>query len=384
MAVLLSSLPAGKQPSAGVSVIALAATVALLYYGRVFCITVAISLIIAVLLEPLVVLGIRLRLPRPAASLLACVVALVVVYLIGLGAYTQISSLRDDLPAYSARINELVDAGAGQLDAVEKYLVETFVPKRFREPEATPASPQPMIRRKRTRLVVQPTVPPPIQEVRIHPEPKSIFTYLYNYIASIYNVLLMASFVPFLVYFMLSWRDHFRRSVLSLFDPADRHAAGKTWQAITQASRAYVVGNFLLGLILSLASCIFFFWIGLPYWLIVGLLSGFLSLVPYAGLPLALIPPLFAGLAVFTRIPMFLAIAAVVAILHLLALNLLYPRLVGGRLHLNPLAVTLSLMFWGTIWGGIGLVLAIPVTAAIKAICDNVSGLQGFGRLLGD
>jgi predicted PurR-regulated permease PerM len=384
MAVLLSSLPAGKQPSAGVSVIALAATVALLYYGRVFCITVVISLIIAVLLEPLVVLGIRLRLPRPAASLLACVVALVVVYLIGLGAYTQISSLRDDLPAYSARINELVDAGAGQLDAVEKYLVETFVPKRFREPEATPASPQPMIRRKRTRLVVQPTVPPPIQEVRIHPEPKSIFTYLYNYIASIYNVLLMASFVPFLVYFMLSWRDHFRRSVLSLFDPADRHAAGKTWQAITQASRAYVVGNFLLGLILSLASCIFFFWIGLPYWLIVGLLSGFLSLVPYAGLPLALIPPLFAGLAVFTRIPMFLAIAAVVAILHLLALNLLYPRLVGGRLHLNPLAVTLSLMFWGTIWGGIGLVLAIPVTAAIKAICDNVSGLQGFGRLLGD
>jgi predicted PurR-regulated permease PerM len=384
MAVLLSSLPAGKQPSAGVSVIALAATVALLYYGRVFCITVVISLIIAVLLEPLVVLGMRLRLPRPAASLLACVVALVVVYLIGLGAYTQISSLRDDLPAYSARINELVDAGAGQLDAVEKYLVETFVPKRFREPEAAPASPQPMIRRKRTRLVVQPTVPPPIQEVRIHPEPKSIFTYLYNYIASIYNVLLMASFVPFLVYFMLSWRDHFRRSVLSLFDPADRHAAGKTWQAITQASRAYVVGNFLLGLILSLASCIFFFWIGLPYWLIVSLLSGFLSLVPYAGLPLALIPPLFAGLAVFTRIPMFLAIAAVVAILHLLALNLLYPRLVGGRLHLNPLAVTLSLMFWGTIWGGIGLVLAIPVTAAIKAICDNVSGLQGFGRLLGD
>ncbi len=384
MAVLLSSLPAGKRPSASVSVIALAAGVALLYYGRVFCITVVISLIIAVLLEPLVVLGMRLRLPRPAASLLACLLALVVVYLIGLGAYTQISSLSEDLPAYSARINELVDSGAGQLDTLEKHLVETFVPKRFREPEATPAAPQPVLRRKRTRVVVEPTVPPPIQEVRIHPEPKSIFSYLYNYIASIYNVLLMASFVPFLVYFMLSWRDHFRRSALSLFDPAARHAAGKTWQGITQASRAYVVGNFLLGLILSVAGCVFFFWIGLPYWLIVGILSGFLSLVPYAGLPLALIPPLFAGLAVFTRIPMFLAIVGAVAILHLLALNLLYPRLVGGRLHLNPLAVTLSLMFWGTIWGGIGLVLAIPVTAAIKAICDNVTGLQGFGRLLGD
>ncbi len=384
MAVLLSSLPAGKRPSASVSVIALAAAVALLYFGRVFCITVVISLIIAVLLEPLVVLGMRIKLPRPAASLLACLVALVTVYLIGLGAFTQISNLREDLPAYSARINDLVDAGAGQLDAAEKHLVETFVPKRFREPEPGPAAPEPVSRRKRTRVIVEPTVPPPIQEVRIHPEPKSIFLYLYNYIASIYDVLLMASFVPFLVYFMLSWRDHFRRSALSLFDPSDRHAAGKTWQGITQASRAYVVGNFLLGLILSIAGCVFFFWIGLPYWLIVGILSGFLSLVPYAGLPLAVIPPLFAGLAVFTRIPMFLAIVAAVAVLHLLALNLLYPRLVGGRLHLNPLAVTVSLMFWGTIWGGIGLVLAIPVTAAIKAICDNVTGLQGFGRLLGD
>ena len=364
--------------------IALAAAVALLYFGRVFCITVVISLIIAVLLEPLVVLGMRIKLPRPAASLLACLVALVTVYLIGLGAFTQISNLREDLPAYSARINDLVDAGAGQLDAAEKHLVETFVPKRFREPEPGPAAPEPVSRRKRTRVIVEPTVPPPIQEVRIHPEPKSIFLYLYNYIASIYDVLLMASFVPFLVYFMLSWRDHVRRSALSLFDPSDRHAAGKTWQGITQASRAYVVGNFLLGLILSIAGCVFFFWIGLPYWLIVGILSGFLSLVPYAGLPLAVIPPLFAGLAVFTRIPMFLAIVAAVAVLHLLALNLLYPRLVGGRLHLNPLAVTVSLMFWGTIWGGIGLVLAIPVTAAIKAICDNVTGLQGFGRLLGD
>jgi predicted PurR-regulated permease PerM len=41
-------------------------------------------------------------------------------------------------------------------------------------------------------------------------------------------------------------------------------------------------------------------------------------------------------------------------------------------------------MFWGMLWGGIGLVLAIPLTAAIKAVCDNVAGFEAYGKLLGD
>jgi predicted PurR-regulated permease PerM len=68
----------------------------------------------------------------------------------------------------------------------------------------------------------------------------------------------------------------------------------------------------------------------------------------------------------------------------LTALNLLYPKLVGSRVHLNPLAVTVALMFWGTLWGAIGLVFAIPITAGIKAVCDNVPDLQPVGKLLGD
>jgi predicted PurR-regulated permease PerM len=73
-----------------------------------------------------------------------------------------------------------------------------------------------------------------------------------------------------------------------------------------------------------------------------------------------------------------------VALLHLLALNLLYPKFVGSRVHLNPLVVTLALMFWGMLWGGIGLVLAIPITAAMRAICDNVPSLEVYAKLLGD
>ena len=70
--------------------------------------------------------------------------------------------------------------------------------------------------------------------------------------------------------------------------------------------------------------------------------------------------------------------------LHLVALNLLYPKLVGARVHLNPLAVTVALMVWYILWGGAGLVLAIPITAAMKAVFDRAPGLEGYGKLLGD
>jgi predicted PurR-regulated permease PerM len=70
--------------------------------------------------------------------------------------------------------------------------------------------------------------------------------------------------------------------------------------------------------------------------------------------------------------------------MHLLAMNVLYPTLVGARVHLNPLIVTFSLMFWAFLWDAAGLVLAIPLTAGLKAVCDNVAGLRKYGRFLGD
>jgi predicted PurR-regulated permease PerM len=148
--------------------------------------------------------------------------------------------------------------------------------------------------------------------------------------------------------------------------------------------RAYVIGNFILGLMLATISSAFFFAIRLPYWPLIGPLSGFLSLVPYVGLPMAMIPALLAGLIVYTQPTYYVIIAVVVSVLHLTAMNLLYPKVVGSRVHLNPLVVTVALMFWGTLWGGIGLLLAIPITAGIKAVCDNVTRLHGYGKLLGD
>jgi predicted PurR-regulated permease PerM len=388
MSLLTPTAHAQKPAQLGVNVLAIAAGVALLYFGRVFFITVVIACIIAFLLDPVVTAFVKLRLPRAVASFVVCSSALLVLYLIGLGLYTQFSGFAADLPNYSLRMNQMVDDVATRVDQFEKRTYQVVVPKRFQEipPPPPPVETPQTGRRRRNTKAPEVVTPPAIQEVRIHTEPTPLLTYVYGYVRSFYDVLLMASFVPFLVYFMLSWRDHMRRSFLYLFRGPGRQIAGKSWEGVAGMVRAYVIGNFMLGLLLSVLSSFFFVAIRLPYWPLIGPLSGFLSLVPYVGLPLSVLPPLLAGLIVrgYAHPAVYVMIAVVIAVLHLVAMNLLYPKVVGSRVHLNPLVVTIALMFWGTLWGGIGLLLAIPITAAIKAVCDNVTSLHGYAKLLGD
>lgn len=362
------------------SALAAGACVALLYYGRVFFITVIVAFIIAFLLEPVVRLFMRMRVPRGLASFLACALWLTSLYLAGLGVYVQAQSFVDDLPVYGERLNQIVEGAAIQVEGFQENVYKNLVPRRFQE-RVPVAVPPVAVRGKRA---ADPVASPVVQEVRIQQEPTALLRYAYDYLQSVYNVILMASFVPFLVYFILSWGDHLKSRLIVTLEGEPRYTVMKALDGVGDMVRAYVVGNFLLGLLLTVLSAILFAAVKLPYWPIIAPISGFLSLVPYIGLPLALAPPLVAALPYSTDPTVYLFLSVSVAVLHLFALNLLYPKFVGSRVHLNPLVVTLALMLWGMLWGGIGLLLAIPITAGIKAVCDHVEGLEPYGKLLGD
>jgi predicted PurR-regulated permease PerM len=366
-------------------VIALGVIVALLYWGRVFFITTTVAVIIAFILEPFVGLLMRARLPRSVASFLVCSTGLMVLYLMGLGAYTQVAGLWEELPNFSQRINDVVESGRQKIDDLENKTYRAIFPQK-KPQQPAPAAPQTKGRRRNFEPVPPVLMLPPgvIPEVRIHEEQKPLSDLLYERMGSLYQILLMASFVPFLVYFMLSWRDHVHRSFLQFFEGEDRVAAARSLQGIGDMVRGFVVGNFLLGVLLAVLSSLAFWMVHLPYPLLAGPVSGFLSLVPYVGLPLALLPPAIVAIAGGNPLASFLIILFLVAMLHLIAMNLLYPKIVGSRVHLNPLAVTVALMLWGFLWDAAGLLLAIPLTAAIKAVCDNVKGLRPFGKFLGD
>jgi len=357
--------------------------VGVLYVGRVFFITLIVAILLAFILEPVVGLFMRIRVPRVPASFLACTLMLGTLYLLMLGLASQMVGLWHELPTYSERVTELVDSASLQIDAFEKTAEELLLPKRLRQAPPEP-EPVPKTTGKRKKAPAAPELPPPVQEVRIR-EDKQMVNFLWDRVSDYWDVLLMASFVPFLVYFMLSWRDHFRRSFLSLMGNEMRRSNLQgAWDGIGHVARAYLVGNFLLGVVLAFGSSLFFWYVDLPYWQVAGPLSGFLSLVPYLGLPLAMIPPFIAALPVHTTLGPYLALGVAVSLFHLVGLNLLYPKLVGARVHLNPLVVTVAMMLWYLLWGGAGLILAIPITAGMKAAFDNIPSLRAVGRVLGD
>ncbi len=383
MATLLPNLPPTMGTNRPVArIISLGVLIALLHYGQLFFVTMSTAIVLALILEPFVALFMRFKVPRGLASFLVCSIALGAMYFVTLGIYTQALGLWDDMPTYTNRALEIGESINARLEGFEKT-VNGLIPKRMKERAVLPdAANQKSVPRK--RKAGDPAPAPTVQEVRIQQDRPGVLQWVYERLSQIYDIVFMASFVPFLVYFMLSWRDHTRRAFLHLFHGDDRAEVSRSLRGVADLTRAYIAGNFVLGIMLSVITTILFIMLRLPYSLLVGPLSGFLSLIPYVGLPLALIPPMLAALPVFSTLSQYLVVATAVAFLHLLALNLFYPKVVGGRVHLNPLAVTISLMFWGLIWGGAGLVLAIPIMAGIKAVCDNVSGLEAYGKILGD
>ena len=369
----------------------MAALVALLYYGRDFFVTLIISALLAFILDPAVLLVMKLRVPRPAATGIVLGVAIVATYLLGLMVWTQASTISEDLPAYASRLSDLWARANDRLDEFERKSVDVLVPKSLREQgQQIQERPKEVLKSRKRRTsdnmpaASAPAPVPAIQEVRIHTDQKPFISTIYSYVAGYLHVLVMASFVPFLVYFMLSWRDHLNKSVMGFFHGEQRYVVGKTWSGIGDATRAYVLGNFLLWVFLSSISAIAFFFLGVPYWPLIGPISAFFSLLPYVGLPLAVLPPVLAAMAVPNRLKIVITLIVITAALHFIAMNVLYAKIIGKRVRLNPLVVTVALMFWGVVWGGVGLILAVPITAAIKTVCDNVESLEPYGKLLGD
>jgi predicted PurR-regulated permease PerM len=302
----------------------------------------------------------------------------------GLGAYTQIAGLLEDYQQnYGQKVAQAVQNVQTSIEDIEKAIYRFVVPAKQQEKQQQLQQQLDLSRQRRRKAAPAPPVPAPVPEPR-PPDRLPVAEYLYQRLGSLYQILLMSSFVPFLVYFMLSWRDHAYRSFLHFFEAEDRTIATNSLERIAELVRGFVLGNFALGLLLAATSSLVFWKMGLPYPLLTGPLSGFFSLVPYVGLPLALAPPMLVSLMVFEGVSSYLLLATVVTLLHILALNLLYPKIVGSRVHLNPLVVTVALMFWGFLWGAAGLVLAIPLTAGVKAVCDNITSLRPYGKFLGD
>jgi predicted PurR-regulated permease PerM len=323
------------------------------YYAKLPLIVLLVSILLSFILAPIVELFQKLKVPRALASLVTILLFVALMYMLAQVSYSKAVSFAQDLPQYSEKIREVV--GKVRLRAQQfQKTTETVLPA---EVSMTPT-------------------------VRIEQQHgwSDFFT---SGLGGVAEIVFIASFIPFLTYFMLSWQDHVRSATVMLFRMRNRNTAYVTLGLISSMIRSFIVGNVLVGLFIGATSTAVFGLLHLPYFYFIGFISGFLSLVPYLGVVLAVVPPLVGGIGMLNSGTVIVVLATVLG-LHLFALNVLYPKFLGSRLQLNPLAVTVALMVWGWLWGGMGLVLAVPVTAAIKIVFDHIESMRGYGAWLGE
>jgi len=330
--------------------LAAAATVALCYFGRLVIMPTLMGVAFALLLGPFVDACARVRIPRSLSALLLITLTLTVMYAATHLLYDLVTEFLDELPRHSAKFDAFFDAIRKKLDSLAKT----------------------------TRLLGN--TPEPSISVR---QPIDWPKLVIGGANSLGEFLFITSFVPFITYFLLTWQNHLYRATVRMFSVDRRSEVERTMGQIASMMRSVLVGNLLVGLLIGVLSTVLFALVHVPYFYILGFVSGLLSMVPYLGSVLAVLPPLLMGLGQLSGSGV-LALGMGVLLLHLLAINLLVPKMIGKRVQINPLAATLSLLLWGVLWGGIGLLFAVPIAAAIKIVCDHIEPLHAIGAWLGD
>jgi predicted PurR-regulated permease PerM len=344
--------PAAPKPEPenhhwAMNIIGIAGVFALCYFGESVLVVILVSILLAFILAPIVDFLTYIRLPRSLAAAIALLLLLAALGGVIYYSYNQAANLLQDLPKYTTKVRQEAMRYRKQAESLE---------------------------------VLNPEHEKGVVSVRPATDWTDVLTRGFG---SVSAAVLAVSFVPFLVFFMLTWQQHVRSATVMLFPLENRHAAYVTLGQISAMVRSFMVGNLMIGLLVGAVSTVIFWMIHLPFFYFAGFLSGFLSLVPYLGILLALVPPIFVGLGHIRSSDLLVVVAAVLG-LHFIALNILYPRFLGKRLKLNPLAVTMGLLLWGGLWGGMGLLLAIPITAAMRIVFAHVESLKPYGAWLGE
>lgn len=350
--VLHASIRAG---SIAQIVVAAIAVIGLLYLLKLVMVTTLVAILLAFVVEPLVGWLTRIRIPRSVGALIAVALLVGVAGNLTYFFYNRAVDFATQLPQYSGKIHDTLANFRAQTTRLEESTRSVLAsPKAGKQPLAVEVQEAPGL----SRVISAGT-------------------------GTLGEVVLAISFIPFLIYFMLTWKDHMLAATVRLFPKEHRLVAHRTAGRISAMIRSFIIGNVLIGLVGAGVSTVVFWYVGIPYFYFLGVITGFASLVPYLGVFLAVLPPLAAGIGTVDRTGVAIIVLSVIG-LHLIAMNVLYPKIVGKRLRLNPLVVTLSLFFWAWIWGAMGLILAVPLVGATKIVCDYVDSLRGLGAWLGE
>ncbi|MCD6163712.1 MAG: AI-2E family transporter [candidate division Zixibacteria bacterium] len=337
--------------SIALPVLTISAAAAFFYYASVILIPMTIAAAAAYILAPVVAFLKRVKVPHFLAVLIVMLILLGVGTLITAIVLSELVDFASDLPNYQ-------EAALEHFNNVKNWLI--------------------------SYLEDFPGLFPQIKDFAFDSSNFSgagkIF---FKGIGSVTSLAFSGFLLFFLTYFMLSDYEIFIEKLKLLFGADKRKTTSAILEQINKQLRGFI--NVKLGVTIGMS---IIFTIGLlimkvPYAYIWGPLAGVLNLIPYVGAIIGAIPPIAIAGITQGSIGAMIAPALLFVIVQILESNLITPKLTSDSVDLSPLSVLISSIIWGYLWGFIGVILAVPITAAAKVICDNIDILKPIGIMLG-
>jgi predicted PurR-regulated permease PerM len=334
-------------------VIVLALVLAFCYFASSFCITLLLAAFLAILVDPVVTYLERWRVPRSASAGLIIVTGMLLLCFLTYASYNRISDIVETIPQYAERIRQVIKPLNQKIARVQETAGSL-------NPEASAKK---------------------IAEVKIK-QPPSWPSYIIRGVGPVWGATIIIGVVPFLMFFNLIRKEQMnQRLTSSLGATID---VPQFVRRVTQMVRGFAVGNMIIGSAMAAVTVLVLLVLKMQGAVVLGIVSGFLNLIPFLGVMLAVLVPLGAALLQFNTAAPFGIILLTVVSLHLISANFLIPKIVGSRVNIGPVAATAGILFWGWLWGLMGILLAVPLTAFVKLVADCHPSLIHISNLLAE
>lgn len=370
----MRDLPLFKHLTAG-SLVTVTCGLGLLYFGRDVLEPIALASILSLVIAPLIRSMRRAGLPQLPATLLSVLLATTCVVGVGTVLAFQLVAVTGDLPKYRAAMRTKVAA-------VREIAERPFARIEAELTAVAPAGSVPATgRRGMTTITISPTQPIPVE---IRPPRLTTTAALTRLFSLAWGPIGEGGLVLVLLIFMSLEHESLRDRLIRLGGQTE---VSRTIQALADAAQGvsrfffsqFVVNvtfGALIGVVLWAAS--------VPHAALWGALSGLLRFVPYLGIMAAgAVIALFVA-AIDPGWTLALSCMVMFIALELLVANIVEPKVYGHSSGLSPLAVIISALFWGAMWGPVGLLVSTPLTLCLVVAGRHVRSLEPVTILLGD
>ncbi|HZV43950.1 MAG TPA: AI-2E family transporter [Saprospiraceae bacterium] len=322
----------------------------ILYIGRDIILPLILSLILAILINPIVYVFEKWKWNRVLAIFLAVMLTFLLICGIVYFISSQFANLSDALPQLEDRLNTLTSQGV-------QWLSETF---HFNAKNINKW----------------------IEKLKVENLGDGSFL-IGETLSTITGILFYVLLIPVYMFLFLYYKPLFLEFFAQLF-PADEHATVvEVLQASKKLIQSYLVGLCVEAGIVALLNSTALLIIGIEYAILIGIIGAFLNVIPYIGGVISFAIPMI--LAIVTKEPVYaLWVFLAYSVIQFFDNNFLMPKIVASKVRVNALIAIVVVFIGGALWGIPGMFLSLPLTAIIKVILDHIVDLKPWGFLIGD